>query len=322
MAARRAERLVNLVICLLSTRQFLSAERIRDAVPGYEAADGSAQHRRGVQADVRARQGRTARPRHPAGDRAQQLLRQRGRLPHHPARVRAAADRVRPGRGGRGRPGRPAVAVGDPGRAGPQRADQAARRRHRRRTPASTPGAVPAPRRQRPEPAGAARGRPHVAAGALRLHQVRRARRRSAAPSSRGACCPGGGAGTSPASTATGARPAASGSRASAARSSFVGRPGEFERPEKVDLRELVAGRGPEHAERGPGAGRRLRRRAVAPHRRRRGRRRADDLVHRRAIGWPGSSPPPARSAHALDPPELVDAVDRPAGASRPVAPA
>jgi proteasome accessory factor B len=41
MAARRAERLVNLVICLLSTRQFLSAERIRDAVPGYEAADGS-----------------------------------------------------------------------------------------------------------------------------------------------------------------------------------------------------------------------------------------------------------------------------------------
>jgi proteasome accessory factor B len=42
MAARRAERLVNLVICLLSTRQFISAERIRDAVPGYEAADGSA----------------------------------------------------------------------------------------------------------------------------------------------------------------------------------------------------------------------------------------------------------------------------------------
>ena len=41
MAARRAERLVNLVICLLSTRQYLSAERIRDAVPGYEAADGN-----------------------------------------------------------------------------------------------------------------------------------------------------------------------------------------------------------------------------------------------------------------------------------------
>jgi proteasome accessory factor B len=41
MAARRAERLVNLVICLLSTRQFLSAERIRDAVPGYDPSDGS-----------------------------------------------------------------------------------------------------------------------------------------------------------------------------------------------------------------------------------------------------------------------------------------
>src|SRR3954463_482223 len=41
MAARRAERLVNLVICLLSTRQFLTAERIRDVVPGYEGADGS-----------------------------------------------------------------------------------------------------------------------------------------------------------------------------------------------------------------------------------------------------------------------------------------
>ena len=32
---------MNLVICLLSTRQFLTAERIRDAVPGYEAADGN-----------------------------------------------------------------------------------------------------------------------------------------------------------------------------------------------------------------------------------------------------------------------------------------
>lgn len=32
---------MNLVICLLSTRQYLTAERIRDAVPGYEAQDGS-----------------------------------------------------------------------------------------------------------------------------------------------------------------------------------------------------------------------------------------------------------------------------------------
>jgi proteasome accessory factor B len=42
MSARRAERLVNLVIALLGTRQFLTAARIRATVPGYEADDGSA----------------------------------------------------------------------------------------------------------------------------------------------------------------------------------------------------------------------------------------------------------------------------------------
>ena len=39
MAARRAERMVNLVLCLLSTRAFLTAEQIRRAVPGYEPDD-------------------------------------------------------------------------------------------------------------------------------------------------------------------------------------------------------------------------------------------------------------------------------------------
>ncbi|MBV8933727.1 MAG: WYL domain-containing protein, partial [Kutzneria sp.] len=38
MSVIRAERLVNLVLCLLSTRQYLSAERIRDIVPGYSDA--------------------------------------------------------------------------------------------------------------------------------------------------------------------------------------------------------------------------------------------------------------------------------------------
>lgn len=41
MAARRAERLINLVIALLWTRQFLTAERIREVVPGYDRDDGS-----------------------------------------------------------------------------------------------------------------------------------------------------------------------------------------------------------------------------------------------------------------------------------------
>ena len=36
MSSRRTERLVNLVICLLSTRQYLPASRIRQAVPGYD----------------------------------------------------------------------------------------------------------------------------------------------------------------------------------------------------------------------------------------------------------------------------------------------
>jgi proteasome accessory factor B len=38
----RAERLVNLVLCLLSTRQFLTAERIRATVPGYDVGTDEA----------------------------------------------------------------------------------------------------------------------------------------------------------------------------------------------------------------------------------------------------------------------------------------
>lgn len=38
MAARRTERLLNLVICLLHTRSFLTAERIRELVAGYDEA--------------------------------------------------------------------------------------------------------------------------------------------------------------------------------------------------------------------------------------------------------------------------------------------
>ncbi|MDQ2959073.1 MAG: WYL domain-containing protein, partial [Actinomycetota bacterium] len=39
MAARRQQRLVSLVLCLLSTRQFITAERIRDTVEGYHTAE-------------------------------------------------------------------------------------------------------------------------------------------------------------------------------------------------------------------------------------------------------------------------------------------
>jgi proteasome accessory factor B len=41
VSTARAERLVNLVLCLLSTRQYLSAERIRAIVPGYADAPTS-----------------------------------------------------------------------------------------------------------------------------------------------------------------------------------------------------------------------------------------------------------------------------------------
>lgn len=40
MSTARAERLVNLVLALLSTRQFLTADRIRGIVPGYAEASG------------------------------------------------------------------------------------------------------------------------------------------------------------------------------------------------------------------------------------------------------------------------------------------
>jgi proteasome accessory factor B len=41
VAAKRAERLVNLVIALLGTRQYVTAAKIRATVPGYEQDDGS-----------------------------------------------------------------------------------------------------------------------------------------------------------------------------------------------------------------------------------------------------------------------------------------
>ena len=39
MSARKTERLLNLVICLLATRRYLTVQQIREAVPGYDAHD-------------------------------------------------------------------------------------------------------------------------------------------------------------------------------------------------------------------------------------------------------------------------------------------
>jgi proteasome accessory factor B len=51
MAASRHERLVNLVICLLASRQFLTAERIRDMVPGYDEAPSDEAFKRTFERD-------------------------------------------------------------------------------------------------------------------------------------------------------------------------------------------------------------------------------------------------------------------------------
>jgi proteasome accessory factor B len=51
MAASRQERLVNLVICLLASRQFLTAERIRDMVPGYDDAPSEEAFKRTFERD-------------------------------------------------------------------------------------------------------------------------------------------------------------------------------------------------------------------------------------------------------------------------------
>ena len=41
MQDTKTERLLNLVICLLATRRFLSVQQIREAVPGYSGSGGS-----------------------------------------------------------------------------------------------------------------------------------------------------------------------------------------------------------------------------------------------------------------------------------------
>ena len=63
MSKRRTERLLSIVVLLLSSRRYLTAEQIRAAVSGYPEAGGV------VQADVRAGQGGAEGPWHPPGDR-------------------------------------------------------------------------------------------------------------------------------------------------------------------------------------------------------------------------------------------------------------
>ena len=51
MSSRRTERLLNLVICLLHTRSFLTADRIRDLVPGYDETPSEEAFKRAFERD-------------------------------------------------------------------------------------------------------------------------------------------------------------------------------------------------------------------------------------------------------------------------------
>ena len=178
MSKRRTERLLSIVVLLLSSRRYLSAEQIRASVSGYPDAGGV------VQADVRAGQGGAARARHPPGDRQEQRVRRRDRLPDPPPGLRAARDPAGGRRGGRARHRLPGLAVGRAGRRRRGRAAQAhggqprGRQRGRRR-PAQPvhraavhhPGAVLRP---------ALGGGPRQAPGHLQLPGPRPVRRQQA----------------------------------------------------------------------------------------------------------------------------------------------
>ena len=145
MAISKVERLVNLVIALLSTRGYITAEKIRSSVAGYSDSPSAEAFSRMFERDknelrdlgIPLEVGRVS----ACGPH-------RG-LPDQPRRLRAAAGRADPGRGGRGGRRHPAVGVARTDHRDPGRAAQAARRRRGRRSgcapvaiasPAGVPG--------------------------------------------------------------------------------------------------------------------------------------------------------------------------------------
>ena len=145
VSSARAERLVNLVLCLLSTRQFLTAERIRTIVPGYADAPNDEAFFRMFERDktelrelgVPLETGRHSRstPSTATGS---------------PAGLRARRHRPGARRGGRRGARRAAVGLPGAGRRRARRAAEAARRRGRGRR---GPGPRSQPRVRATEPA-------------------------------------------------------------------------------------------------------------------------------------------------------------------------
>ena len=269
--------------------------------------------RRGLQADVRARQGRAARPRHPAGDRPQQPLRRRGRLPH-PARATTSCPPIEFDAAEAAAVGLAArlwqsATLGEPARAG---ADQAARGRHRgarrrrarARCRSSTP-ATPACRR-------CSTPRAPRRVGRLRLLEVRRASRR--APHARAV----GRAVVAAAVVRRRSRPRPRrAAQLPALAHHRAGRAGRRARarssgPRTSTCSSMVAGRGPDDRPRGPRAGVRRRRPAgCAASPTARTRRRADHRLHRHRSWLARLDRQRRAGARVLDPPDLVAAVVR-----------
>ncbi len=238
MSSARAERLVNLVLCLLSTRQYLTAERIRATVPGYAEAPTDEAFFRMFERD-KAELRELGIPletgRHSAFEPADGY-----RIPRQDYEL--ARRRPRAGRGGRGRARRSAVGLPGAGRRCARRAGEAAgggdrggRVRHcRGRAPGAgdRAGVRPAAGRRAVRPGG-------------QLHPPRRADRAGTATHDRAVGC---GEPARPlvpgrARPGPGRRAHASGCPGSASRSPPSGRPGEVRVPDGMDLRTDRAGR-------------------------------------------------------------------------------
>ena len=177
MSARKSERLLNLVICLLVARTYVTKERIREVVEGYAGTD-----RRGLREDVRARQGRVARPGHPDRDgHHRQVLLRRSGLPHPPGRLRTARGQAGAGRGRGARRRRPGLAARQPGRGDQfRRAEAEGRRDPDRPVRPERDRAARRCLRARVRPALVGRRDPH--GGDVRAHPQRRRREDQADP--------------------------------------------------------------------------------------------------------------------------------------------
>ena len=233
MSRRKTERLLSLVVCLLSARRYLTATQIRAAVPGYP--DSFDAFKRMFERDkdelrelgIPLETGTNA-----AGD-------EESGLPDLAAGLRAARHQAGAGRGGRARPGGQGLAAGRAGRraaegallklraAGidaedlPSRGSSRGCRRRRRRSGRCGKRCGTGGRWR------SATGRPGAA-------------RRSGATSSRGAWSTGVAAGTSSARTPTAAERVFRLSRIDGA-VSFTGPPGSVTVPPGTDVRGRCA---------------------------------------------------------------------------------